>query len=229
MHVTSIKTVYVVLLASLLLQAAFGEVVTALNASQIGNDVFFLFGGGSELQSSISLKFDRRSGSWAPVQNMSSPRSSASAAVLDGEVYVVGGSFHEVDPDLASMESFNPLTGKWTPRPSRNIGADACSSAVLDGILYVAGGDASPGIYFNPTSAVERYDPIQQKWLFVANLSSPRVAATMVAFQGSLLRMGGAMNGAELDIIEQYDPKHDSGSLLATRLPHVATGMEAVV
>lgn len=90
---------------------------------------------------------------------MSTPRTGAASAILDGRLYVVGGR----GPGgalLATAEVFNATTGAWAPIASLAEGRTDARLLALEGRLYLLGGrDAG-----DATDDVEVYRPDLDRW-----------------------------------------------------------------
>ena len=56
--------------------------------------------------------YNPEANTWSPAPDMSAHRSGAGVAILEGQLYAVGG--HDGPLVRKSVEGFNPLTQKWT-------------------------------------------------------------------------------------------------------------------
>ena len=63
--------------------------------------------------------FDFNEKKWRTVAPMIIPRKYAGSAILDGQLYAVGGVNREY-ADLVTVESYNPCVGQWTSVASLN-------------------------------------------------------------------------------------------------------------
>jgi len=114
-------------------------------------------------------RFDTTKHEWERVASMAT-RWSHGCAVLNGEIYVVGGyagSKTSSDPYLTfendltnSVEKYNPNTNQWTPLPPIRIARYECECVTANGKLYVIGGRT----YNELLSSVEVYDPKEGCW-----------------------------------------------------------------
>lgn len=104
---------------------------------------------------------------------MSSMRSTAGVAVMNGRLYVVGGRDGSVCH--RSVEAYDPHTNKWTLRAPMNKRRGGVGVGVANGYLYALGGHDCPAS--NPsvcrTETVERYDPGTDTWTLVMKLKIP--------------------------------------------------------
>ena len=91
---------------------------------------------------------------------MVTARDALAMAVLDGNLYAVGG-WNDDDGFLSSVERYDPATNAWEAVAPMAEAREHHSVAVLDGKLYVAGG---LGAVHSRFSSVERYDPAIDAW-----------------------------------------------------------------
>ncbi|WP_041170390.1 thrombospondin type 3 repeat-containing protein [Vibrio sp. EJY3] len=99
--------------------------------------------------------YDPNSDSWSEGSPMPTPRRGSAGAVLNGEIYVVGGYG---EGQLAIVEAYNPLTDQWTTKASLPSPRWYPSAAAVDGKLYVIGGTD------NNDQRVDIYDPSTNSW-----------------------------------------------------------------
>ncbi|MFV0376632.1 MAG: Kelch repeat-containing protein [Mangrovibacterium sp.] len=159
-------------------------------------------------------------GDWVKISSFSGvPRSSAVAAVLDGEAYVGTGYNINTKERLKDFWSYDGTS--WSQVAA--FGGDARTNAVAftaDGKLYVGTG-------FNGTNGTKQkdfwaYDPEANTWVEVASLATDNVNSPellgregMVAF--SINDIGYVGTGVDKDGVEYndfyaYDPSTDSWS-----------------
>lgn len=81
---------------------------------------------------------------------MNRKRSNASAAILNGLIYVVGGTEHCQMSNL--VESYDPKTDEWTERMALEEGLIRPPLVAFNGMLYA----------FH--CGVREYDPVENVW-----------------------------------------------------------------
>jgi len=144
---------------------------------------------------------------WVSKAQMPTARSRLAVAMLDGQVYAIGGD--TADGVTGIVEVYDPLGDTWArktskPRPVRNI-----SAAVLDGRIFVPGGyDATD----QAIDVVEVYDPITDTWSEVSSLPEPLCAYALAAWGNKLYLFGGSDGIRYLDSVLIYDPLTDGWS-----------------
>jgi N-acetylneuraminic acid mutarotase len=146
------------------------------------------------------------------------PRAWASAATVDGIIYVAGG-YTIVVPNSAStgtLQAYNPKTNSWTiksPMPTPRMGAAAVA---LEGKLYVLGGfKTSGGNTDGYLATVEAYDPQTDTWTTKAPMPTARYGLAAAAVDSIIYAMGGAAPNVFLATVEAYDPSTNSWSARA--------------
>ncbi|XP_072173753.1 kelch-like protein 24 [Diadema setosum] len=110
--------------------------------------------------------YNPRLDSWETVANMILPRTCASVAVTNREIYVIGGSvaMGEVGPEnmLKSVEIYNPDNNEWRFGPELQEGRMSFVTAVLNGGIYIFGGENGME---DCEAEVWRLDPGQSSWV----------------------------------------------------------------
>lgn len=116
------------------------------------------------------------------------------------------GTDREMTPSK-QVFCFNPLTSIWKEISPMNTARPRCKLAALEGYVYAIGGEC--------LSSVERYDPREDRWTFVAPLPNDTfaVAHHVTVCNGEIFLSGGTLRYMLL----RYSPKTDTwrSSLLA--------------
>jgi len=92
----------------------------------------------------------------------------ASAAVIDGLIYVAGGI-----GGSDALRFFNPTSESWSSGSPMAEPRHEAASGVIDGRFYVAGGNSDSG----PLTSVEVYTPSTDTWEYASPLPSPEGGA----------------------------------------------------
>ena len=115
-------------------------------------------------------------------------------AVHEGRMYVIGG----ITPSgkvSTGVDVFDPATNTWSKGPSlpgAEINGFAPAAAVHGGKLYASVGDGSLFVL----------DGVKNRWID-AGQAAPRLAHRMVSTGDTLLILGGAVKGLNLDLVEK--------------------------
>ena len=129
--------------------------------------------------------------SWRPMPAQATGRWFAGTAMLDGELYVVGGS----DRTFSSraVTSYDPRTELWTARSPMHDTRFGHGTAVVGGLLYAIGGQAEGPNATWSRSSVERYDPKSDRWTYRADLPDEVAFAGVAAAKGRIYVAGGTL------------------------------------
>lgn len=145
---------------------------------------------------------------WETKASMNVARSSLGAAVVNGEIYAIGGV---LDPPsyvvcTSVNEKFSPETNKWTTKTGMLTARASFATAVVDGKIYCIGGTTGLKDGQVIVSGVnEVYDPATDSWAAKTAMPTPRAGVTAGVVDGKIYVVGGGSN-----VTEVYDPKTDS-------------------
>ncbi|MDY6839772.1 MAG: kelch repeat-containing protein [Thermodesulfobacteriota bacterium] len=126
---------------------------------------------------------------WRSETYLPEPRTAHEAVVLNGKIYVIGGSVASGSYS-ADVRVFDPLTHTWTPGPALQTRRQSFGCALLNGKIYVFGG-------YNETDgkmdSIEVFDPSIGYWQYAnSSLSAPREQLEALALNDSIYLVGGA-------------------------------------
>lgn len=150
--------------------------------------------------------YDPATHSVMPTANMSTPRSRASATLLDdGRVVIIGGSFFDDATNttvaLSSIEIFNPAAndggGGFVPAGALHIArADHTATLVSGGRILVTGGYAWPGNGLDHLRSAEIYDIAEKTSTPPFDMLMSRAQHTATLLPGNrVLLAGGYSDG----------------------------------
>jgi N-acetylneuraminic acid mutarotase len=194
------------------------------------NNKVYVMGGGSYNNSQIIFHntvdvFDLSTNSWANIQTSGyfQKRTGATTQVVDGKIYVMGGS--DGYSFSNAFEVFDPTTNTWnTPATTGTFSSrNGSGSAVVDGKIYVLGGAS----YINNGSVWNFNEALDPKYIDPSSLYgtwttgssegfTKRASFTASAVNGKIYVIGGYDSSAMVNPIEVYDPTIDSWSTLTT-------------
>ncbi|XP_062165842.1 uncharacterized protein LOC133872362 isoform X2 [Alnus glutinosa] len=141
---------------------------------------------------------------------MSSIRSYASVAQLNGELYVFGGGDGYMWYD--TVESYSPANDQWTLRPSLNQKKGSLAGATLDNKIFSIGGGNGVEIF----SDVEMLDLDIGRWIPTQSMLQKRFALAVVELNGVLYATGGYDGNDYLKSAERFDPREHSWTRIAS-------------
>lgn len=144
---------------------------------------------------------------------MSSPRSYASAAVLDGHIFAFGGG--DGMSWYNTVECYSSRNNEWTECPSMNQKKGSLAGICLNEKIYAIGG--GDGNEFYPE--VEIFDPYLGKWICSPSMLTSRFALAASGLNGVIYTSGGYDGNMYLKSAERYDPREG----FWVRLPSMST------
>ena len=174
---------------------------------------------------------------WEVISQLPTGRSAFSTAVVDGKIYLIGGTLFENKRGpfgLSTVEVYDTKNNSWqrlTDMPTPRL---LSGTAVVDGKIYVVGGYSSidrNGANTKMAKVVEVYDPQTDTWNRKQEMSVSRFAFGIGVVKKKIYVMGGVSpfeNPWRLDHMEVYDPTGDTWTERAN-MPTIRSGVEAAV
>ena len=125
---------------------------------------------------------------------MSTPRFGAGAAVLGGNIFVVGG-FDDRNQNLSSVESFDPATGIWTAVPPMSTARWGHGVVSAQGKLFAVGGSRPNDQEGDDRlKSVECFDPSTGVWTNINPMNEAREELGGAVLGDKLFAIGGEDN-----------------------------------
>ncbi|GAB2270631.1 hypothetical protein Dimus_005512 [Dionaea muscipula] len=145
------------------------------------------------------------------LQPMPFLRSYASAAKLNSELYVFGGSDGTGTLWYDTVESYDQTNDRWVSRPSLNRKKGSLTGASLTGKIFAIGGGDGKECF----SEVEMLDPNIGKWITTRSMLEQRFAPSSAEINGVLYVVGGYDGLQYLNSMERFDPREHSWTRVA--------------
>ncbi|XP_064313049.1 kelch-like protein 30 isoform X1 [Phalacrocorax carbo] len=144
----------------------------------LNNDVYVTGGSRGSQNDTWSTtqvwRFCPRDGTWKPITSMLRARTNHTSAVLNGEIYVIGGT----TVDMVEVERYDPYNKSWCAiSPALKYVSNFAAASCL-GKLYLVG---SCAVKYNALT-LQCYNPVQDLWSVITSpfipkyLSAPRCA-----------------------------------------------------
>ncbi len=175
-----------------------GDIYLYATVADEARGVYYQIGGVSistnEAVSAVRA-YDPRANTWSSLPPLLAARFAHEAALINGKLYVAGGS--DTINTLSSAEVFDFNTQRWTafaplPRARRyavnGLGADEAGRP----LWFLAAGEEAAGL--PALGNVEAYDLAANRWLTLDNsfnLPTARTAASGILLNGFLYALGG--------------------------------------
>lgn len=164
---------------------------TGFPAGQAFEQRAYLAGGVHDLVSSSTVfyLFDPADSSWNLLPPLPQAKCGAAMVVLDGKLYVLGGSSALWAPVFKTMHIYDPVAGTWSEGPQMPTARAYFAACALDGKIYALGGSTD---YLGASlKKVDVYDPATHSWSGIADLPEPRGGLTCASLGGKIYAIGG--------------------------------------
>jgi len=154
------------------------------------------------------------SSAWSSKASMHVARASLGVAVVNGQVYAIGGV---TDPPswvqcTNANEKYDPTADRWVFRAPMPTPRASFATAVYNNKIYCIGGTTGAKNTQNVASNVnEVYDPAKDAWTIKASMPTARVGVTASVVDGKIYVLGGNSGASEV-----YDPEADSWTTKAS-------------
>ena len=173
---------------------------------------------------------------WRIVSELPTPRGEFSTAVVDGKIYLIGGTpfenlrgvRRENEPGIwrgpfgmSLVEVYDPETNTWQRLADIPTARSEPMTAVVDGNIYVLAGyigKDNRGVNIKNLKAVEVYDPQIDTWVRKQDMPIPRTQFGTGVIAGKIYAIGGTVHPRDkkpgdpwrIDLVEVYDPVSDT-------------------
>lgn len=172
-----------------------------------------------------------QAGEWRADAPLNTPRYGAAVAVLNGQIYIMGGATSG-GTILNIVERFDPLSGSWD---ASSVAAfeqprlDA-AAAVLNNRIFLTGGLTAEG---EVKDKVEIYDPMSNSWEEGKEMLRDRRGHIAVIINNTVCVMGGIRdNGEHISEIEYWQEegwKMAEDDLIAVRVNPFAVAHNDII
>ena len=158
--------------------------------------------------------YDPATDTWAKRKKMNQARSGAAVSVVDGKIYVMGGTgwpqipFHP-GPFLSSMEVYNPKTNQWREIGDMPAAKSSHTASVIDRKIYVIGGFfRGNGRDIKYFKTIEIYHPETGRWTQKPDMPMSKFGHTAEVINGKIYILTGAdTDDAPFATVEVFAPE----------------------
>lgn len=179
--------------------------------------------------------------SWATKASMHFSRTGAGAAVVNGIVYVIGGSQRYNTSDtgfsymsINSTEAYDPATDTWVDKAPMPTSRDGLGAAVFQGKIYCFGGRNVSKDYSISTNVNEVYDTETDSWETKTPMPTARSGLQANEVDEKIYLIGGRIESESSSIAEKsaqveiYDPVTDTWAI-GSPIPTAVAGYASAV
>ncbi|MEK7396399.1 MAG: kelch repeat-containing protein, partial [Candidatus Poribacteria bacterium] len=158
-------------------------------------------------------EYNPETDTWTKKTDMpTTPRWYCSSSVVNGKIYVIGGTSNDQNNKLSIVEEYDPGTDTWTRKADMPTARWALTAGASGGRIYAIGGP----LQAVGTKTVEEYNPETDTWKKVADMPTGRYTLTASEVNGKIYVIGGVIGIPNfnwndpawkgLPTIEEYTP-----------------------
>ena len=160
-------------------------------------------------------EYNPETDTWTKKADMpTTPRYSHSSSVVNGKIYVIGGTYDIKRIKLSIVEEYDPVTDTWTRKTDMPTSRIWHCTSVSGGRIYAFGGH----LQLLGITTVEEYNTETDTWKKVADMPTGREILTTSEVNGKIYVIGGVIGKFQNDnwnfpewqgisIVEEYTPE----------------------
>ena len=163
--------------------------------------------------------YDTQTDTWAKKQDMPTLRMPFATAVVDGKIYLIGGTHIEVKDGVFGgkaitdlVEVYDPLTDRWEKRADMPTARSVSNAVVVDSKIYVLGGQALFGgdLAGRFVTRIEEYNPKTDRWHQLPDMPMFKFGFSTAAVDNEIYTINGINNALQrTDAVDVYNPTVD--------------------
>ncbi|HST06227.1 MAG TPA: SBBP repeat-containing protein [Chloroflexia bacterium] len=149
---------------------------------------------------------------WRTETPMLTAHSGSASAVLNNQLYVIGGASNSPTP-VRSTQKFDPVSNSWSNHAAYpdGLGLAYQQAVAVDGKIYTIGDTYQPSESF-----IEMYDPESDSWTRKATLPEALGGGGLTSYAGNIYVIGGqVVNQLPSPNVYEYDPVADAFTVKA--------------
>ena len=134
--------------------------------------------------------YDPAADAWTRLAPMPTPRNHLGAAVVAGNIHVVGGRVRG-DMELTTHEIYDPAAGAWTVGPPVPTGRSGIAVVAHRERVYVFGGETVRALRSRTFDDAERFDPATSRWERLPPMPTARHGLGAASLGGAIHVLSG--------------------------------------
>jgi N-acetylneuraminic acid mutarotase len=160
-------------------------------------------------------EYDPATNTWRSRAPLPTPRNHATAGVVNGKIYVIGGRVGGAfvssgSSNVGVVEEYDPATDQWgAPKARMPSPRSAMASGVHGNKIYITGGEGQDYRSMFTWRAFEAYDPASNTWSTLASLPVPRHGLAGAVVGNRLHMVSGDVQSAGTGVHVHAD-SHDA-------------------
>lgn len=172
----------------------------------------------------LPIMIDSFAEEWQVISELPTGRLAFSTAVVDGKIYLIGGTLFENEDGpfgLSTVEVYDPKTSTWRRVADMPTARALPATAVVDDKIYVTSGYSAIDrriVNIKASTAVEVYNPRTDTWERKKDMRLPRYQLGVGVVAGKIYAIGGYVPPqnrkpeapGRVDLVEVYTPATDT-------------------
>ncbi len=160
-------------------------------------------------------EYDPVTNTWRQRSSMPTPRNHATAGVVNGKIYVIGGRVGGAfitagSSNVDVVEEYDPASDAWGSARARMPSArSAMASGVYGGRIYVSGGEGQNAQMMYTFRALEAYDPENNRWAVLPSMPVSRHGLAGAVVGNRLHMVSGDVQSAGTGL-QVHTDSHDA-------------------
>ena len=161
--------------------------------------------------------YDTQTDTWVKKPDMPTLRVPFATAVVDGKIYLIGGTRIEVNKNgvfarqaiTGLVEVYDPLTSRWEKRADMPTARSVSDAVVVGSKIYVLGGLVRFGgdLAGRFVPRIEAYNPKTDQWHQLPDMPMFKFGFLTVAVGNEIYTLGGINNEIrDTDAVDVYNP-----------------------
>lgn len=167
-------------------------------------------------------EYDPATNTWRQRVPMPTPRNHATAGVVNGKIYVIGGRTGAAfitagSSNVDVVEEYDPAADAWgSARAKMPSARSAMASGVHGGRIYVTGGEGQNAQMMFTFRALEAYDPAANRWTTLPSMPVSRHGLAGAVLGNRLHMVSGDVQSAGTGV-HVHTESHDAFELEGVR------------
>ena len=172
------------------------------------NEKAYIFTMDSDGYSNGLVEYTPPASAWTEKASLDAVRYNFGSAVVNDDIYIVGG--HDSSSYLDSLEMYNESNNTWNTLSDMTYTRGNLGLAEADGKIYAIGGEDGSN---DALSHVEEYNPSTNLWTTKSSIPSATTDMAIASYNDKIYIFGGKnSSGTALSTVRIYNPSTNSWS-----------------
>ncbi len=192
--------------------------VTETNVGVINNKIYLSCGWNGVKTIDLTFEYNPEDNSWKTLKACPVKTGTNSSCVLNDTLYILGGLEYPSHTEQNQFIYYVPETNNWGSGPDMIFKQGGYASAhAYDNEIFIFGGITDNFLIHGKS---EKYNPMEKKWLKLADMPVPVLNHIIVNYDGKIYIFGGDVKpyshagSSTTNIIQEFDPSTNQWRLM---------------